>query len=61
MDHDANKTGDPPAGQLIDKQPNTSVAPSGQHKNKADMTDQPDLPLDVDIQQGVEVDAGVIL
>jgi hypothetical protein len=58
---------------LIDKQPNTSVAPSGQHKNKAaagsptdlhmgnDMTDQPDLPLDVDIQQGVEVDAGVIL
>jgi hypothetical protein len=73
MDHDANKTGDPPAGQLSDKQPNASVAPSGQHMNKAtagaptdlhmgnDMTDQPDLPLEADIQQGVEVGAGVIL
>jgi hypothetical protein len=61
MDHDANKTGDPPAGQLSDKQPNASDAPSGQHKNKAtagaptdlhmgnDMTDEPDLPLDADI------------
>ena len=35
MDHDANKTGDPPAGQMSDRLPNASVAPSGQHKNKA--------------------------
>jgi len=35
MDHDANKTRDPPAGQMSDRLPNASVAPSGQHKNKA--------------------------
>ena len=35
MDHDANKIGDPPAGQMSDRLPNASVAPSGQHKNKA--------------------------
>jgi hypothetical protein len=71
MDHDANKTGDPLAGQATDTQPNASVAPSGQQKNKVAagaptdhhmsevMTDQPDLPRDVDSQHSVGVDAGV--
>ena len=35
MDHDGKKMEDPPAGQTSKKQPNASVAPSGQHKSKA--------------------------
>ena len=35
MDHDGKKMEDPPAGQTSEKQPDASVAPSGQHKSKA--------------------------
>jgi len=46
MDHDGKKMEDPPAGQTSEKQPDASVAPSGQHKSKATtvvLTEQEDL------------------
>jgi hypothetical protein len=46
MDHDGKKMEDPPTSQTSEKQPDASVAPSGQHKSKATtvvLTEQEDL------------------
>jgi len=73
MDHDANKTRDPPAGQMSDRMPNASVAPSGQHKNKAAAgtptdhhlgnitTNQSVLPWAADTQQSMGAGTGAVL
>jgi len=73
MDHDANKTGDPTAGQMSDRLPNASVAPSGQHKSKAAAgtptdhhlgnitTNQSVLPRAADTQQSMGTGTGAVL